>query len=232
MTFGKVKSIIEKNLLESYKNEAEFKKNIREFKHNVLNNKSLSKAYSIYDQLSTPQGLNESDAKEFIEEGVSLLQRILPSIKMPKSLQESIDNLYSNIDTLVYSKNINIKDRIDAKKNILSVLTKPKNQIKESINIPVSSMVKIANKTLMNYIENMDESSKKEFFQIISEDQDSLKNKFEELKDKTIGKLQNILEQENESEVKERITETIVRLKGEKFDQMSFLKLKDLENSL
>ena len=183
MTFGKVKSIIEKNLLESYKNEAEFKKNIREFKHNVLNNKSLSKAYSIYDQLSTPQGLNESDAKEFIEEGVSLLQRILPSIKMPKSLQESIDNLYSNIDTLVYSKNINIKDRIDAKKNILSVLTKPKNQIKESINIPVSSMVKIANKTLMNYIENMDESSKKEFFQIISEDQDSLKNKFEELKD-------------------------------------------------
>jgi hypothetical protein len=232
MTFGKVKSIIEKNLLESYKNEAEFKKNIREFKHNVLNNKSLSKAYSIYDQLSTPQGLNESDAKEFIEEGVSLLQRILPSIKMPKSLQESIDNLYSNIDTLVYSKNINIKDRIDAKKNILSVLTKPKNQIKESINIPVSSMVKIANKTLMNYIENMDESSKKEFFQIISEDQDSLKNKFEELKDKTIGKLQNILEQENESEVKERITETIVKLKGEKFDQMSFLKLKDLENSL
>lgn len=232
MTFGQIKSLIEKNLIESYKSEKEFKKSLKEFKHNVLNNKSLSKAYSIYDQLSTPQGLNESDAKEFIEEGVSLLQRILPSIKMPKSLQESIDNLYSNIDTLVYSKNINIKDRIDAKKNILSVLTKPKNQIKESINIPVSSMVKIANKTLMNYIENMDESSKKEFFQIISEDQDSLKNKFEELKDKTIGKLQNILEQENESEVKERITETIVKLKGEKFDQMSFLKLKDLENSL
>jgi hypothetical protein len=232
MTFGKVKSIIEKNLLESYKNEAEFKKNIREFKHNVLNNKSLSKAYSIYDQLSSPQGLSESDAKEFLEEGVVLLQRILPTIKMPKALQESEKNSYSDIDTLVYTKTINIKERIEAKKNILNTLVKPKSEIKESISIPVSSMVKIANKTLMSYIENMDESSKKEFFQIISEDQDTLKTKFEELKGKTIEKLESILEQEKENDVKEKITETIVRLKDEKFDQMNFLKLKNLENSI
>ena len=84
MTFGQIKSLIEKNLLESYNNEAAFKKSLREFKHNVLNNKSISKVYSLYDQLSTPQGLSESDAKEFIEEGVNLLQRILPTIKLPK----------------------------------------------------------------------------------------------------------------------------------------------------
>ena len=34
------------------------------FKHNVLNNKAMSKAYDIYDQLSSPQGLTEQDAKE------------------------------------------------------------------------------------------------------------------------------------------------------------------------
>lgn len=232
MTFGKVKSIIEKNLLESYKDEAQFKKNIREFKHNVLNNKSLSKAYSIYDQLSSPQGLSESEAVEFLQEGISLLQKVLPTIKMPKSLTESIPNSYSDIDTLVYTKTISLKERLESKKNVISILMKQKNKVEESINIPVSSMVKIANKTLMNFIETMDESSKKEFFQIISEDQDLLKNKFEELKGKTIQKLQNILEQEKETEVKEKITETIVKLKDEKFDQMNFLKLKDLENSL
>ncbi len=41
MTFGAVKSLIEKNLLESYKNEKEFKKTLREFKHNV-NLKTIS----------------------------------------------------------------------------------------------------------------------------------------------------------------------------------------------
>lgn len=232
MTFGKVKSIIEKNLLESYKNEAEFKRHIREFRHNVLNNKSISKAYSIYDQLSTPQGLSETEAKEFLEEGVSLLQKVLPNFKLPKSLNESIENNYSDIDTLVYTKTISLSERIDAKKKIISNLMKPKSKIKESINIPVSSMVKIANQTLMNFIETMDEESKKEFFQIISEDNQTLENKFEELKSRTIGKLENILEQEDENDVKEKITETIGKLKKEKFDQMNFLRLRDLENSL
>ena len=45
MTFGKVKTIIENNLIDSYKNEKEFKKSLREFKHNVLENKNLSKIY-------------------------------------------------------------------------------------------------------------------------------------------------------------------------------------------
>ena len=75
MTFGQIKSIIENNLLESYKNEQEFKKSLKEFKHNVLNNKNMSKLYSLYDQLTTPQGLTETDAKDFLEEGITLIQK-------------------------------------------------------------------------------------------------------------------------------------------------------------
>ena len=45
MTFGKIKSIIENNLLESYKDEKEFKKSLKEFKHNVLNNKHMALIY-------------------------------------------------------------------------------------------------------------------------------------------------------------------------------------------
>ncbi len=232
MTFGQIKSLIEKNLLESYKNESDFKKSLREFKHNVLNNKSISKVYNLYDQLSTPQGLTESEAKEFLEEGVNLLQRILPSIKMPKSLEEEVNNNYSDIDTLVYTKKIGISERIKAKKNIIETLKGNKNSIKESINIPVTSMVKIANQTLRNYIETMDENSKKEFFQIVSEDNKNLENRFEELKTSAISKLQNILENESESDVKTKINETIDKLKEEKFDQLNFLKLKNLEGSL
>jgi len=179
MTFGKIKSIIEKNLLESYKNEKEFKKSLREFKHNVLNDKSISKAYALYDQLSKPQGLSESDAKEFLEEGINLLNKILPSIKLPKTLTESVENEYSDIDTLVYMNKLNLHERIQSKKNIISILTSNNTSIKESINIPIKSMVNIANQTLMTYIETLDENSKKEFFQLISEDISSLETKFE-----------------------------------------------------
>jgi hypothetical protein len=232
MTFGKIKSIIENNLLESYKDEKEFKKSLKEFKQNVLNNKTMSKLYSLYDQLSTPQGLNESDAKDFLEEGIHLIQKLLPSIKLPRSLSENVQNRYSDIDALVYTNKLNLLERVNSKKNITSVLTSTNNVVKESINIPLKSMVSIANQTLNKYVENLDESSKKEFLQLISEDSKSLEDKFETIRESAISKLNVILEKEEEFELKTKLSETIDRLKTEKFDQLNFLKLKNLEESI
>lgn len=232
MTFGKIKSIIENNLIESYKDEKEFKKSLKEFKHNVLNNKTMSKLYSLYDQLSTPQGLNESDAKDFLEEGISLIQQLLPSIKLPRTLSENVKNKYSDIDALVYTNKLNLLERVNSKKNITSVLTSTSNVVKESINIPLKSMVSIANQTLNKYVESLDESSKKEFLLLISEDSKSLEDKFETIRESAISKLNVILEKEEEFELKTKLSETIDRLKNEKFDQLNFLKLKNLEESI
>lgn len=232
MTFGNIKSIIEKNLLESYSDEKEFKKSLREFKHNVLNNKSMSKAYALYDQLSMPQGLSEQDAKDFLEEGVNLLMKILPSVKLPKSLSENVDNKYIDLDILTNVNKLDLHERVTAKKNIIKVLTSKKETVKESINIPIKSMVSIANQTLRGYIENLDETAKKELFQIISEDTKSLEDKFETLRETTITKLNNMLENETELEIKTKLSETIDKLKIEKFDQISFLRLKNLEESI
>jgi hypothetical protein len=232
MTFGTIKSLIEKNLLESYKNETEFKKTLREFKHNVLSNKAMSKAYAIYDQLSSPQGLSEQDAKDFIEEGISLLNKILPSIKLPISLSEKTENNYTEIDTLVYSQGVNLLERVNAKKNILKVITSTKESIKESIHIPISSMVAVANQTVNNYILNLDENSKKEFFQIVSEDTKTLETKFETIKESAISKLTALQNSEDSQDIKTKISETIDKVKSEKFDQLNFLKLKNLEESI
>lgn len=232
MTFGIVKSHIEKNLLESYKNEKEFKKSLREFKHNVLSNKLMSKAYSVYDQLSTGQGLSEQDAKYFIEEGVALLQRILPNVKLPSTISENISNNYKDIDTLVYTQNVDLLERVKAKKNLIKTITSKKEGIREGVNIPITSMVTIANQTLRNYVETLDENSKKEFFQIISEDTKVLESKFNVIKESAITKLNTILENEKEEDLKTKISETINKIKIEKFDQLNFLKLKNLEESI
>ena len=119
-----------------------------------------------------------------------------------------------------------------AKKQIIKVLKENNKIVKESINIPVKSMVSIANRTLSEYIENLDEKTKKEFFQIISEDTKILETKFEVLRENAINKLKVILEKEPEFEIKTKISETIDRLENEKFDQMNFLKLKSLEESI
>ena len=233
MTFGQIKSIIENNLLESYKNEKAFKKLLKEFKQNVLNNKNMSKMYSLYDQLTTPQGLTEADAKDFLEEGITLIQKLVPTIKMPKTVYENVSNKYSNIDSLVYTNKLDLMERVQSKKTLIKTLVSQKPEtIKESINIPLKSMVSIANQTMKGYIDNLDESTKKEFIQLMSEDTSLLKEKFETLKESTISKLNELLDNEEQFEVKTKLFETINRLKVEKFDQLNFLKLKTLEKSI
>jgi hypothetical protein len=234
MTFGQIKTIIENQLIESYTDGKEFKQSLKEFKEDVLNNKNISKLYSLYTDLSTPQGLSEQDAYEFIKEGIDLIQKTLPKVNLPKGNIKESKNNYKSIDELVYvdGKRIDLNDRLQNKKELVKILTQPKNQIKESVNIPLSSMVKVANQSLKNYIETLDESSKKELMEIINEDTKSLKIKFESLKKDATIKLNNLIENESDSDIKSKISETVTKVNNEKFDQVSYLKLKQLVESL
>ena len=233
MTFGEIKSIIENNLLKSYNNKQEFKKSLKEFKQDVLNNKNMSRLYSLYDQLTTPQGLTETEAKDFLEEGINLIQKLTPTIKTTRISSKNVSNQYINIDSLVYVNKLDLMERVQSKKNLIKILVSSKPEpIKESINLPLKSMINIANQTMNGYIENLDESAKKEFIQLMSEDTTLLKRKFKTLQKNTIVKLTNILENEKESEIKTKLSETIDKLKVEKFDQLNFFKLKNLDESI
>jgi hypothetical protein len=163
---------------------------------------------------------------------INLLNKVLPSIKLPITFSEKTENSYSDIDTLVYTQGVDLLERVNAKKNILKVITSTKESIKESINIPISSMVAVANQTVNNYILNLDENSKKEFFQIVSEDTKTLETKFETLRESTISKLTELQNNEDSQDMKTKISETINKIKSEKFDQLNFLKLKNLEESI
>jgi hypothetical protein len=233
MTFGEIKSIIENNLLKSYNNKQEFKKSLKEFKQDVLNNKNMSRLYSLYDQLTTPQGLTETEAKDFLEEGINLIQKLTPTIKTTRISSKNVSNQYINIDSLVYVNKLDLMERVQSKKNLIKILVSSKPEpIKESINLPLKSMINIANQTMNGYIENLDESAKKEFIQLMSEDTTLLKRKFKTLQKNTIVKLTNLLENEKESEIKTKLSETIDKLKVETFDQLNFFKLKNLDESI
>jgi hypothetical protein len=230
MTFGQIKTYVDNQLLESYSDKKNFKKSLLGFKEDVLENKSIAKLYSLYEELSTPQGLSERDAVEFVNEGINLIQKLIENISLPNE-KFGNDNNYKVIDNLVYNST-SIKERVESKKELVKVLTQEKTKIKESVNIPISSMVKIANQTIKNFIQTLDETSKKELETIINEDTKSLKIKFNSLKDDAAIKLNSLIEKESDQETKSKISETILKIQNEKFDQLSYFKLKKLVESL
>jgi len=231
MTFGQIKSIIEKNLVESYKDSSTFKQTLKEFKHNVLNNKSFSKVYSIYDDLNIPQGLSENDAKEFLEESVNVIRHLLENTSLPKNGEKS-PNIYQNIDNLVYFENVNIHERLSSKKMLIDNLMLTTKGLNESPKIPLKSMVSIANQTIGKYIESLDEATKKEVFYILASKNEDLEIEYTTLKESTINKLKVLLTKQEESDIKSKINETIERIEIEKFDQVNYVKLKRLEESI
>ena len=132
MTFGQIKTFFEQNLIESYTDKDQFKVLIREFKENVLSNKSYTKLFSIYEQLSTPMGLSEEDAILFVQEGINMINNELNLIKLPKS-NKNVRNEYQDIDNLVYTDNIKILERVVSKKNIIKILMSERKELDKKI---------------------------------------------------------------------------------------------------
>ena len=240
MKFGILKSKIENVLLESYKNNT-FKDELKTFKKLVIENKNVAKIFYLYDELSSPKGLNESYVNEFINESVKLYEKSISKITKSelKELNEwvknsTVENSYSKIDDLFTSDVLTIESRIKSKKLISETLRKLPitTTTTKSIELPLSTMVSVANKTIKNYIDGLNESDKKELISLLSEDDSTLTEKYNSLKENVVEKLNNMKESSDDNSVKSRIDETLSKVLSEKFDKLSYFKLKGLNENL
>lgn len=230
MVFGEIKTIIEANFVKSYGNKEDFKENLQLFKENFLTDKDLSKMYLLYSDLSSAKGLNESDAKEYLEEGIKRLKKLKNRVELPKSSMDYND--YSDIDNLVYGNSLNIEETIQSKKNIIKKLMEKPLVYETNINIPISYSVKVANNEIKKYIENLDESARKDLFDILSRDKSELKEDFEKLKEEVSNKIETMLTEEQEESVSSKLKLVLEKVKEDKFDNLNYYKLKNLKENL
>jgi hypothetical protein len=238
MKFGILKSKIENILLESYSKDT-FKDEIKTFKKLVLENKNISKLFYLYDELNSPKSLNESYAREYINECIKMYENTVNKIKksdinkiMAWVGNKSTENLYENIDTLFSSDVLSIESKIKSRNQIIESLKKIP-QIKQSgIELPLSTMVSVANKTIKSYINTLNESDKQELIKLLSEDDSKLSSEFENLKENVIGKLQEMKNASTDSTMQNRIEETLLKVISEKYDKLTYFKLKGLKENL
>jgi len=238
MKFGIIKSKIEKVLLESYSNNT-FKDEVKTFNYLVLDNKNLSKLYYLYDELNSNKGLNESVAKDYINESIKIYENTLNKITESDLRKLNIwlsdvkcENIYENIDNIFNLDVLNIESNIKAKKVVTESLKRTPIKKQEPVNIPISSMVKVANKTISDYIENLNESEKQELTRLLKEDDTELKQKFQLVKESLLTKLENMKSSESDVTIQSRINETLTKVSSEKYDKLTYFKLKNLNENL
>lgn len=241
--FGVIKSKIERILVRSYGKES-FKNNIKEFKKKILGNKNLSEAYFLYDELSSQKGFSKEIASEFINESFEKLNIIISksakeiedlSKWADSILNETVENSYTLIDNVLYEKNISKLEKVvESKISIQKTLTETKMDtiIKESVNLPLSVMLKIASNTFNREYENISESEKNELKSLLSLSKKEISSEISILKESVIDKLQGSSSKVQDKELETKIGETIKKINESKDDLVSLYKLRQLNSGL
>lgn len=235
MKIGVLKSKVEEKLLSSY-SKGTFKTEIKNFKKNILENKDLSKLFYLYDELNSNKGFTETFANEFLSESLNSFKEIYPRLKKQSSVENwikdiEVENKYENIDNFLYSDVTKLEEKILSKKSITETLKK-KPVVKEAvINVPVSKMVEVANQTILNHINSMNESEQNELYKFLSQDRKEVEKEFQTLKETVVSKL-NVLSESSDTETNNKIQETIAKVSKDEFSIVSFIQLKKLHEGL
>lgn len=237
MKFGELKSKIETCLTESYKNK-NLKRDLFVFEELVLNNKNISQVFFLYDELSSNKGLSESVANEFVNESITAYENLVNKIT-PNQIKElkawvghiKCENTYKNIDDLFSSNVLTLENKIKSKKTILESLKNKPQEHKEVIEVPLNSMVNVANKTVEKYISSLSESEQKELKTILSTPKESLIENYSKIKGEVVNKL-NTQKEGSDSETQETIDKVLNKVQTESFNELNYYKLKQLNEVL
>jgi len=199
-TFGQIKSNIESLLSESY-GKPSFKNHMKSFKKNILENKKLAEAYYLYDELSKKKGMNKDILDDYVNESFDTLKSILKSQEsklkevnmwVSENLTKGVANSYSDIDTVIYNTSVkNLEKVLESKNRIKKTLgesVKPKT-VNETVNLPLSTMLKISTNTFNKEYENISEEERNELKQLLSLNKKQLVEEIEKSKSVVIEKL-------------------------------------------
>jgi len=238
MNFGILKSRIENTLLESY-SKGTLKEEIKNFKKYVLENKNISKLYYLYDDLSSNKGMDNNLVFDYINECITVYENTVNKIKDSDvnniknwAKNTVVENQYKNIDNLFSNNVLMIESRLESRKLISENLKKKPVTKSETPLIPISSMINVANKTITNYIDSLNESDKKELLKVLSEDDSKYSNEFENIKESVINKLNTLKDETVDKSTKSKIEETLSKVVSEKYDKLSYFKLKSLNENI
>ena len=241
--FGEIKSKIEKALISSYGKDT-FKTNMKTFKSKVLGDKNIAEAFYLYDELSSKKGYSVDVAKEYINESFEQLNTIINkkqkeienlSSWVDSLLSENVENAYSDIDNVLYSKGVTkLEKMVESKLRIQKTLTEKTKEksINESVNLPLSTMLKVASNTFNKEYGNISESEKEELRGLLSMSKSQITEEMSTLRESVIGKLETTLNENEDKELHEKLGETIQKIRESQNDLVNLYKLRQLNSGL
>jgi hypothetical protein len=241
--FGVVKSKLLTKLTESYaqQNKAE----IKELLTTINENKEFKEMYLFYESIENKFFDDNEVAKLFVEEVGSILKSKNNTLsEFTKTLDKKLgdvqvneNELYNYLDTLSEGDSLNnIDKKVIAKRKLVEHLTKKKS-VQESEAKVYSQNENLLHAVLANnfnvlYNNTLSEEEKRNLKEILSFSNDELTLKTNELKESLTQKLDSLLTETQDSEMKQKLEMTKEEVNKKEVSRLSYYRLTELKNGL
>jgi len=220
--FGKIKDTFNSILSESIiKKDKEGKKIFNSYLKELKKNNSLKSQFLLYKNLSSKKFTNESDAKYYIEESITLLKKLdkkeinrgtkkLVSLLKGKELVKENMELYNHINILVETKKT--ASSIDKIQESINFITRKMMEVSEqevkqyeSVNLPPSVLTKMAiNRFNLKY-SDITESEKNIIKSVLNGTEEDKENVYVNLKKECIDLIDNKLNENTDLDMKDKL---------------------------
>lgn len=243
MKFGKLKCKILSVLSEEYKNNN--KENIGKILKLIKEDKNFKELYLFYEDF---EKLSIKEPKQYLDNLKDLLNKKFELVTetsnkieklLPKNIDYEYNSIYEGLDLLAIEFDLNnIVKKNESIKLLENHLITEKEEIIEEGEINFTTNEKLLKTILVNnfnilYENNLDETEKKLFKEIISINKSDLNNNFNLLKEEILKKLDDIILENNNEVLNEKIKEVKKEvLLNNEVNKLNYLKLKDLSNEI
>ena len=241
--FGVIKTKLLNKLTESYSNEN--KTEIKSILKEIKENKDFKEMYLFYEEIETKHISDKETAKLYVEGLSTILIQSKENLNVfCESLNKKLDNtevvsndIYEALDTLSESDKLsNIEKKVIAKKKLVDHLIAKKeiNESKDSTLVPNETLLNavLANNFNVLYTNTLSESQKEELKNILSIPYEELLTKTSELKESVLSKVDSLLIESNDNELKSKLDSVKKEVNGMSPSKYNYYRLTELKNGL
>lgn len=241
--FGIIKTKILQKLTEAYASGN--KSEIKEILTAVSKNKDFREMYLFYEEIENKYIEDKESAKMYIDEITSLLQEKVKKItKFSKELEKKLgdvvineNELYSNLDILSQNDTLrNLDKKVNGRMKLIEHLM-TKKEIVEETNASFTVNENFLHNVLTNnfnvlYDYTLNEEQKNELKKILEISENELVNNFNTLKEEVTNKMNKMISEEHNIDLKEKLITSISEARQMKPTKYNYYKLQQLKNGI
>ena len=242
--FSFYKQSLDTILENSYTDKNKFKKNLSVIMGAMKYSKVLREFFTLYNEIEGKHFDNKDKSRDYINEAIDFLKENKSKLKKVTPILDKIildrkelckkdpNKIYENIDNIVFNNSINNLDTISDSKNFLIENSLKTKKVVNKIKNPKILSHVISKNYGDTYTKSLTENEQNILKNTLLMTEDSLNVEFNNVKDITLNKINDLLKESNDDNLSAKLVEVKNEIRQLNTSKKSYIRVRGLLEDL